>query len=521
MSSRVRLSLPGTLARRLLAAAWLLTQGLPSAYAQTVYSAHLGAGAGWTDNILLAPPGETSDAEIYQLLPGIYFKHDSQDLHVTLDYELQGYEYGGGQHDHDLYQSGSFYGDGAILPGWLYVDAGANAGQSVVNPTAPANAGLLFPTGNLADETSGSAAPTLRHTFSWVALDASYTWGFVKYKPVGVVDEPVLSSRNESGRFKLSSPDPKSTLTWNALYQRQQTEFTQVVAPRWLDEIVQADVGWLVATPLRVLAQGGTETNLTKGVADGGLNAPFWLGGFDWSPDQFTEARLMAGHRFFGPTYQASLRHTSRLLTLQVSYNETPTTTSNSALPQAPAENLVVIPGAATFQRVTPDSYVAKALDARAALTGRLTELGLDLTSIEQDYFTLNGVPTANPVADRMRSASVYASRRMGAQLSGSLSATWDHTALREGGSETYNDRTYGLRLNDQVGLHTTVTLAATHTERYGAQRFTVNLVMLTANMAFGNTPTSGAPQGTIAPGAAAPGPIAPGPINPTRGPGL
>lgn len=508
-------------ARGFGASAWLLVLGMSPAYAQTVYSAHLGAGAGWTDNILLAPPGETTDAEIYQLLPGIYVKHDSQNLHLTLDYELQGYQYAGGQHGHDVYQNGSFYGDGAILPGWLYLGAGANASQSVVNPTAPANPGLLFPTGNLADQTGGSAAPALRHTFSWVALDASYTWGFVKYKPVGAVEEPLFNSTNETGLFKLSSPDPKSTITWDAFYQRQETQFTQVVAPQWLDETVQADVGWLVAPPLRILAEGGTETNLTQGVANGGLDAPFWLGGFDWSPDQFTEVRLMAGHRFFGPTYQASLRHTGRLLTLQVSYSETPTTTANGTLPQPPTQNLVTIPGSPTFQRVTPDSYVAKALDARAALTGRLTELGLDLTSTEQNYFTLNGVPTTTPIADRMRSATVYASRRMGAQLSGSLSATWDHADLRESLSETYNDRTYVLSLNDQVGVRTTVILAATHTERYGAQRYTVNLVMLTANMTFGNAPMGGVPNGTIAPGAAAPGQIAPGPINPAPGPRL
>lgn len=517
MSNRLSHGLLGPPARRLIAGAWLLLLGVPAAHAQTTYTVHLGAGASWTDNIDLSPPGVTSDAEIWQLLPGIHVKHDGEALQATLDYELQGYQYSGSQRGHDIYQSGNLYGEGTLVRDWLYVDAGAAANQSVGDPTVPASVGLLFPTGNIVDQTSASGAPVLRHKFAWFQLEASYQWGFVKSKPVGTVAEQLWNASSQDGSFKLSSPDAKAALTWDTLYQRQETTYTQVVAPRWLYELAQAELGWLVAPPLRLLAQGGTETDLARSVVDGGLNSPFWLGGFDWSAGSLDELRLMAGHRFFGKTFQGNLRHRSRLLTVQVSYSETPTTGANGAMPQAVAESLVIIPGTTPLgiPRVTPDAYVLKKLDARAALTGRLTEIGIELSSVDASYFTLNGAPATVSSSDQIRAATLYASRRLGAKLQGSVSATFDHDDLREGFTQNFNDRTYSLNLSDQIGLHTMLTLAATHTDRYGAQRYDVNLVSLTVNVSFGNTP-GGFPS--ITPGA--PGATATAPVYPPAGTG-
>lgn len=516
MSNRLSHGLLGPLARRLTAGAWLLL-GIPAAHAQTTYTVHLGAGASWTDNIDLSPPGVTSDAEIWQFLPGIHVKHDGEALQATLDYELQGYQYSGSQRGHDIYQSGNLYGEGTLVRDWLYVDAGAAANQSVGDPTVPANIGLLFPTGNIVDQTSASAAPVLRHKFAWFQLEASYKWGFVKYRPVGTVDEQLYDASNQDGSFKLSSPDAKAELTWGALYNRQETTYTEIVAPRWLYERAQADLGWLISPPMRLLAQGGTETDLSRSVVDGGLSSPFWLGGFDWSASPRDELRFLAGHRFFGKTFEGSLRHQGRLLTAQVSYSETPTTGANRAMPQALSEILVVIPGTPPpgIPRVTPDAYVLKKLDARAALTGRLTEIGVEVSSMEASYLTLNGAPAPVSSSDQIRAATLYVSRRLGARLQGSLQATFDHDTLREGFTQTYNDRVYSLNLSDQLSLHTLLTLTALHTDRFGAQRYGVNLVSLTVNVSFGNTP-GGFPSITPGP----PGATAPAPVYPPAGTG-
>jgi hypothetical protein len=466
---------------------------------------HLGAAASWTDNILLAPPGDTADAEIWQLLPGIYLKHDSQNFHITLDYEVQGYFYDGGEHGHQIFQNGNLFADTQLLPDWFFVDLGGNKAQGTVDPNVSPAVSALFPTGNLANETSASATPIIRHKFEYVQLDARYGWGFTRYQNIGAVPYELPNTDNQDGSFRLSSIDQNARVTWDASYLRQTTTYTDVVEPRWLDEDANADLGVLVAPGLRLLGQYGRESDLLTSVSAGGFGATSWSGGFDWTPDLLNEVKLMAGRRFFGNTYEALVKHQSRLLTLQVSYSEEPETFSNRFLPQGPSNDLVVIPGVPQFQRLTSDAYLMKLLDARLALTGRLTEIGLDVFSSEQNYFTVNGIQSLLPVADQYRGASLYMTRHMGAQLQGMLSATFDHTDLREGAASAYNDQHYTARLTDQVGLRTTVTLSLDHWVRTGSQLFTVNMVTLSANMYFGNGPT-GLPGNSIVPNPVTPG---------------
>ncbi len=515
MTSRGFHSPAGGRARAVLAGASLLGAWAGPALADppdagtvtygTTFVPHLGAGASWTDNILLAPPGNTADAEIWQLLPGIYLKHDSQNLHVTLDYEAQGYFYDGGEHGHQIFQNGNLFADAQLLPDWFYVDVGGNKAQGTVDPNVSPAVSALFPTGNLANETSASGTPIIRHKFQYLQVDARYSWGFTRYQNIGAVPYSLPDTDNQDGSFTLSSVDKNARVTWDASYLRQESTYTNVVEPRWLYEDANADLGVLVASSLRLLGQYGRESDLITSVSAGGFGSTSWSGGFDWSPDELNEVKAMAGRRFFGNTYTALVRHQSRLLTLQVNYTEAPQTFSNRFLPQGPGNDLVVIPGVPQFQRLTSDAYLLKALDARAALTGRLTELGLDAFSTEQNYFTVNGIQAAAPVSDQTRGATLYMTRRMGAQLQAMLSATYDHTDLREGGASTYNDQHYTAHLTDQVGLRTTVTLAVDHWERTGGQVFTVNMVSLTGNMYFGNGPT-GLPGNSIVPNPVTPG---------------
>jgi hypothetical protein len=485
------------------------------ATAQTIVVPHIGAGSAWTDNIELTPPGETKDAQIWQLLPGIYLKHDSQSFHGTLDYELQQYWYGGSEHGHSTLQQGILYTETQLAQDWLFVDLGGSIGQSVVDPSlSPALSNGLFPTGNVANESLGAVTPIVRHKFGAVQLLAQYSWGFVHYQPVGTVAQTLPDAENQDGTFRLGSVDKEARITWDAAYLRQQTTYKDNVAPRWLYESAIADLGWLVTPTVRLLGQGGKESDLTKNVSAGGLTSSLWSAGFDWNPDELTEVRFTAGRRYFGNSYTGLIRHQSRLLTLQASYSETPTTNASRQQPQAPPQDLVTIPGVPTFQRVTSDVYVNKLLDARAALTGRLTEVGLDLIASHQDYITLNGVPATTPVSDQFRSATLYLTRRLGAQLQAVLDASFSHSELREIGEVKYDDRHFVARLDDQLGLRTTLTLQYDYWQRSGSQVFKVNMVTLKANMTFGNGPTGGFPNAPIV-APAAPAPAVPAQVTP------
>jgi hypothetical protein len=495
-------------ARVTLAAVVAFAVWTTPARAQTTVAPHLGAAGAWTDNITLAPPGGTSNGEVWQLLPGIYLKHDSQNLHATLDYELQEYFYSGSQHGRNTYQNGNLYADAALLPDWFFIDIGGTQSQGTVDPALSPSINTLFPTGNLANESTGLVSPAIRHKFSAVELDAQYSWGFAHYQPVGAVTQTLPNAQNQDGSFQLRNVDPNARISWGASYLRQETTYTSnVMAPRWRYEDALADLGWLVSPAVRVLAQGGKESDPREGVGHGGLGATSWAGGFDWTPDKLSQLKLTAGKRFFGKTYQARVRHQSRLLTLEASYVEQPTTNANRYQPQAPAQNLVVIPGVPTLQRLTPDVYVLKSFDARAALTGRVTEIGLELSSQQQSYLTVNGVVAATPIDDRLRGATLYIERRMGAQLQGVLIASLAHTDLREAGTAGYDDRHFTGRLNAQLGPRTTLSLTVDHWQRSGLQIFRVNLVTLNVNMTFGNGPIGAFPNAPLVPNPT-PGPV-------------
>ncbi|HLY51450.1 MAG TPA: hypothetical protein VKQ31_00440, partial [Steroidobacteraceae bacterium] len=250
MSSRANHSRARHGAHAALAGAVLLAGWLTPAAAQTTVVPHLGAAAAWTDNLMLAPPGQTSDGEIWQLLPGIYLKHDSQDLHVTLDYELQEYYYSGGLHGRSTFQNGNLYAEGQLLPDWFFVDLGGLRSQGTVDPALTPAISTLFPTGNFANQTIASVGPVIRHKFSAVELNAQYSWGFARYQPIGAVSETLPNADSRSASFTLNNADANARISWGASYLRQETEYTNVVAPHWLYESAMGDLGWLVSPAL-------------------------------------------------------------------------------------------------------------------------------------------------------------------------------------------------------------------------------------------------------------------------------
>ncbi|MBS0366431.1 MAG: hypothetical protein JSR67_11495 [Proteobacteria bacterium] len=501
-----------------------------AAAATTVIVPRISAASAWTDNIDLALPGQTESGEIWQLIPGVSLKYDSDWLRTNLDYQVQALFYTGGQHGHDTYQNGNIFAEGKLVPDWLFLDGNAQRTQSQVDPTRNNNIDVIFPVGNIANTTAAAITPTLRHRFHWVQMEGRYSWGFTHNQDAnGVGQQPapappprccrrfaydqqdraavvpyypylnyaLANSSNRDGSFALSSAEPKAKLTWSARYQRSETTYTNVNAPRYLNESLLGELGWLAWPGLRLLGQGGKESDPRLGVSRGGLDASQWAAGFDWSDDPQNDLRALAGKRFFGRQYQLSWTRQSRLLGLIVNYLEQPTTDANRYLPQG-FNNPLNLPGVPQFSRLTPDVYVLKSLNASAVLTGRVTQVGLVLTSERRIYLTLLGAPVTSPIEDTQRAVTAFGSRRLGPRITAMASVNFANNDLREGAVAQYKDRRYTAQLTDQVGPRTSVNLTFNHFQRTGAQVYKANMLMLSGTMTFG---AAGA-----APGAAGPG---------------
>ncbi|MGH8260243.1 MAG: hypothetical protein ACREUG_11185, partial [Steroidobacteraceae bacterium] len=224
------------------------------------------------------------------------------------------------------------------------------------------------------------------------------------------------------------------------------------------------------------------------------------------------ELRFLVGHRFFGRTYEAAWQRESRLLRLQVSYTEMPTTQDESMM-QAPlaAAPLVRIPGTLGFTRLSPDVYLDKSLKGAATLTGRLTEIGLSVSSDERSYYAIatpgglvitprrrivsmvdetEVAPATPDYEDHQRSATLYANRRFGPFMTASLSATYSKDDLREGALAEYETQLYSATLMRQLGQRSSIYLRAQHVRQYGqVAAYSANVVSLGFNISFGHGP--------------------------------
>lgn len=489
------------------AGALLLTGTARTAWAATTFVPSIGIDGSWTNNIDLAPPGEPRDSgELWDAEPGFSLTHDSSREHAVLDYTMHALYFSEG--GHEILHTGSLLSTTQVMPDWFELDLSGQRTQGPVSAAVPYNLQYLFPVANLADFTTGLVKPLLKHTFGEVKVEASYTQGISDSSSIaGQLSQQYKSSERDAD-FTATSADRNQRLTWTVDYQRQRQDYQSPYDEEYLYEESRAELRLLVGSSLRLIARGGVESNPETGIGEGGLGSPLWAAGFDWSTGPRDDLSLLAGHRFYGSTYEALWRRQTRLLNLQVTYSEEPTSQEaqmmQGSLAGTPA---VVVPGTPIVTQLTPDVFLDKSLNAAATLTGRLTSIGVSINSDERSYFT-NGavIPAAVALADdyRERSATLYASRRLGPLMSAALTATVGRVGLGEA-QGTYDTYQYTASLTRMLGRRTSAYLRASQVQQFGTiAEYRATIVSLGFNMAFAGPPQSPGLQ-LGAPGAPAP----------------
>ncbi len=497
--------------RRLRVAHWLLlavaalVQSNGPAAADTSVAASVSASAAATDNISLTP--SASSGQIYQLLPGVSMRGDTQHWHGSLDYHLTAAYFSGGEHGHDLFHAGSLFSDAELLPNWFKLDFGGTRRQTLASTAGTIGLGTYLPTGYIANSTAGSVTPILEHAFRAVRVEARFTRGFthndqptsqIGYIPTAAA---LVNTDVRSGAFTLSSPAAGAQFTWQGSYGRQEVRYAHGVAPRFLSENATLELGLLTTPALRLIGRGGEESDLHKNISRGGLQSVFWAAGFDWSPGPSNELRALAGRRFFGNSYEVSWRWHSRLLALEARYDEQPTTQDNSLTalilpptPRAPG------PEVAGFVRLGSDVYVLKRLQGGVSLTGRITEIGVSVATEQRSYLSINGsIPVGPDLSDRFRSATAYATRRLGADLQAGLVANYTHVEVREGSVPSYRLRRYSASLTDRLGSRSFASLGVEHDQRTNGPAYKLNMVTLSGTFAWGGPVPAGFPIANLA----------------------
>jgi hypothetical protein len=451
-----------------------------AARAETHFAPRFGVDATYVDNIALAPPGADKDSElIWQARPGLSFTHYSERIQAFADYTFQAVHFTEDSHT-ETYNQAQVGLLGEVLRDWFYVDVGGTQSQASVDPTGRTNVGNLFQVGNIADVRTWYATPILHHTFRWVDVNATYTRARVDYAEANDLTTLNIQDDSDSNTttVTLASVDPESTFTWRAGYVREDVDYD--VGLPYRNDRATAELGYRVTAPLRLLVQGGKESDPRIRSDEGGLDTSSWAAGFDYRAGLRMEVRALAGHRFFGNSYEFLWRYTGRMLEGSVTYTEAATTDSQQRVLTGvtPPDGFPtgIDP---TFNRLNNDVYVSKTLGGRIGIRGRLTDIFVSLTSEEREY-----VGGLTGLEDKFYGASVQLTRRLGPRLNLLASAGYTKSNLREG--TDYSEALYNVTLARQLGTRTALTFSANRVDRSSTQGYNANWIVLGFTMNFG-----------------------------------
>ena len=326
-----------------------------------------------------------------EVAPGIAANYLSSRAQGFLDYSLIGRVWEDDDYDqvsHRLSANGSYL----LVPEWFRIGGQATYTDAVVDPTVSYNYGNsgLFGPSNLTERATASVSPQLFHEFRDFRFDARYTYGRVWY-----LDTPDDSNNlvfslyqddsiDQQANVSISTRDDRRAATMRLYYDWQDSEFSRTVDYRY--ERAGAEVGVDVGREIRLVADGGLESDLDESTTDGGLDSGFWHAGFNWSPDSRTSLDARYGERFFGESWSLSASRDTRYLTVRLSYQEDPQVqTRRIGINFDPDELPLPNPGT-DLSGLTSRPYVGK--DATLALLaeGARTKLRLDAYDRKRNY---------------------------------------------------------------------------------------------------------------------------------------
>lgn len=343
-------------------------------------------------NINLAEDSEDEvDVAGIEAAPGIYATYRSARTDATLDYAFIGRAF-----EDDDYNSASHllsaYGTYMLVQDLFFIDAQAGYGDSVIDPRVSSNYGGtgLFNRQNIEETGRASITPRLTKRLGGFQLDARYTYGRVWYLESDDVANPDQifvgfneDSEDQRAYVSLGTSDPDNAATLKGFYEWQESQYELSRPYRY--ERTGLDTSLRLTRTLRLVADGGVESDLTEDTTDGGLDTEFWHAGFRWQPDSRTSFDARYGERFFGDSYSLEARRETRLLTLKASYIEDPEVETRRIGIDFDPDDLP-LPPSSDFSIFAGFPYVRKDAVLTALAEGARTQLRLDVYDRKREY---------------------------------------------------------------------------------------------------------------------------------------
>lgn len=293
-----------------------------------VFEARVDAAMYYINNMELTPDSVDPVNQFgLELAPGFYAAYSSARARGAIDYSLIGRGWEDSDYN-DMAQRLSANGDYAIVPELLFIRGSAGYDDAIVDQTRGANYGGygIFDGTNITEYATAAVNPYLQRRMRDFQLDASYTYGRVWYLDEDSDDSLFVSNQDsvdQSALLSFGTAEQDRLVTMRAFYEWQASEFD--LSPDYKYDRAGAEVGYRVVESLRLLADGGAESDLEEATDEGGLDSGYWHVGFLWTPDSRTRLEARYGDRFFGSSWMMQLSREVRIFTFEASYSEDPT----------------------------------------------------------------------------------------------------------------------------------------------------------------------------------------------------
>lgn len=272
-----------------------------------------------TDNVFYSSTNQKTDF-VMEATPTLSARVDGDRLKLNARGSLQGFAYLAGSADPALKPVGSANASLEAIENFFFIDARANISPVFLSPLGPRAADNGIATDNRAYSQTLALSPYIQGK---LLGDYSYN---VRYEQIwnSSTSAGFVNTTSSSLRGRLESP--VKLFGWSL--DASHTAVSYPVGPSFENDIARARLIFQPDPQVRLFAIGGQESvgaNIKS-------TSSVYGGGFDWKPGARTSLAGTWEERFYGPSYNASFNHRTRLTDWRLGFSRTASAFPTEAL---------------------------------------------------------------------------------------------------------------------------------------------------------------------------------------------
>lgn len=415
----------------------------------------------YTDNVLLAAPGQERSQLVSQLSPGLSIVNKGPRIDLVATYNKNLFKYaddelgggvGGVQGNTQNLQASL---KARLLGESLFLDSAASIsqqGNSAFGPTLVDNGvpGNGFAAGVSSEVKTYRVSPYYLHRFG------SFARAELRYARDRVSSDNLAfgTSSGDNLSLNLASGAAFRQIGWGLSYTRQ--ELSDTISDESSSQTLSASLNYVYSTVLTLALSSGYDQYDYQSPG-GSTKGKSWSVGGTWTPGARTRVQASIGKRYFGDSYSLVASHRGRASIWTVNYSDAVTTTRSQFLLPSTVNTADLLDQ--MFQAQIPDAAARRqAVLAYMQATGLPPALANSINYLSNRYM-LQKQAQASAAFNGARGTLIVTlvdARRNGlsvldvdAGLLGGTNNTLNENTHQTGGSATVN-----WRLSPHTGLN-------------------------------------------------------------------